>query len=103
MRRKGLVQSRDWSAFPDLQLILDCFQEGLVKVCNAKRLGGTAVEEDQQGDQATSSEMNHRKPAVLLALELEIISTYERVFRSFETDGIFTKLSKMPGGVVGLS
>jgi hypothetical protein len=103
MRQKDLVQSMDWSAFPYLQLILDCFQEGLAEVGNAKRLGGTATEEDQQGDQTTDSEMNHRKLAVLLALELKIMSTYERVFRSLETDGIFTKLSKIPRGVIGLS
>jgi hypothetical protein len=91
----------EWS--PDLQLILDCFQEGLTEVGNAKHLEGTAIEEDQQGDQATNSEMNHRKPAVPLEVELKIMSTYDRVFRSLEMDGIFMKLSKIPDGAVGLS
>jgi hypothetical protein len=49
---------------PDLQLIFDCSQEGLTEVGNGKHLGGTTIEKGQQEDQVTSSETNHRKPAL---------------------------------------
>ena len=45
----------------------------------------------------------HRNPAVPLEGALKIMSTYERVFRSLDTDGMFVNLSKMPGGGVGES
>ena len=88
---------------PDLQLILNCFQEGLTEVGNWKHLPGTTIEEDQQRDRVTGSETNHRKPALELVVATENMSRYERVFRSLETDGISVKLSKMPGGAAGLS
>jgi hypothetical protein len=72
-------------------------------VGNGKHLESTTIEEDQQADQAISPEMNHRKPALELVSKLKIMSAYERVFTSFETDGILVKLSKRPGGAVGAS
>jgi hypothetical protein len=33
---------------PDLQLILDCFQEGLTEVGNTEHLEGSTIEEGQQ-------------------------------------------------------
>ena len=86
----------------DLQLIVNCFQEGFTEAGNAKHLPGSTMDVDQQ-DQVTSSETNHRKLAVELTSKLKTMSRYERVFRSLETDGIFVKLSKIPGGAVGLS
>ena len=88
---------------PDLQLILDCFQESLTEVGDGKHLPGTTIEEDQRRDQVTSSEMNHRKSPLALVLATKNISRYDRVFRSLAADGIFMKLSKIPGGAVGLS
>ena len=89
---------------PDLQFVLHCSQEGLSEVGNWKHLEGTAIEEDQQtDDQATCSEMNHRKPPPELASKVMIMSRYERVFTSLDTDGILVKLSKIPGGTVGPS
>jgi hypothetical protein len=88
---------------PDLQLILDRFQEGLAEVGNGKHLGGTTTEGDQQSGQSTVSEANHRKLAEGLVSATKIMSRYERVFRLFKTDGIFVKLSKVPGGAVGAS
>jgi len=41
----------------DRKFILDCFQQGLTEVANAKHVEGTTIEEGQQGDQATSSGM----------------------------------------------
>ena len=70
---------------------------------DGKHLECTTIEEDQQRDQATSSEMNHRKPALELVSKLKIMSVYERVFTSLETDGILVKVSKRPGGAVGAS
>jgi hypothetical protein len=88
----------------DLYLILHCFQEGLTEVGNTEHPVGTAVEEDQQRGQVTSSEKkNHRKSALELRLTVKNRSRYERVFRSLETDGISVKLSKVPGGAVGAS
>ena len=88
---------------PHLQLILDCFQESLTEVGDGKHLPGTTIEEDQRRDHIASSEMNHRKSAVAFVLETKNMSRYERVFRSLEADGIFVRLSKIPGGAVGLS
>jgi hypothetical protein len=89
--------------FPDLHFILNCSQEGLTEVGNGKHLGGTTIEEDQLSDQSTGSKVNHRKAVGGPVLETKIMSRYERVFRSLETDGIFVKLSKIPGGAVGRS
>ena len=87
---------------PDLQFILHRFQEGLTEVGNGKHLEGTTIE-DQQRDQAASSETNHRKSRLALRLGAKNMSRYERVFRSLKTDVIFVKLSKVPGGAVGAS
>jgi hypothetical protein len=96
--------SRVGGGFSDLQFILNRSQEGLTEVGNGKHLGGTTVEEDQQSDQSsTGSEANYRKVVGGPVLETKIMSRYERIFRSLETDGIFVKLSKIPGGAVGES
>jgi hypothetical protein len=70
---------------------------------NGNHLPGTTMEEDQQRDQITTSKTNHRKPAVALVSATRNMSRYERVFRSLETDRIFVKLSKIPGGAAVLS
>ena len=88
---------------PDLHLIFDCPQEGLTEVGDGKHLGSTTIEEDQQSDQSIGSEADYRKVVGGPVLETKIISRYERVFRLLETDGIFVKLSKIPGGAVGES
>ena len=72
-------------------------------MANAQHLVGATIEEYQKRSQVTDPEVTHRKPAVELVSALKIISTYERVFRSLELDGIFVKLSKVPGGGVGPS
>jgi hypothetical protein len=95
--------SRRGECSPDLYLILHCFQEGLTEVGNAEHLVGAAIEEDQQRPSNKFRKKNHRKPALELRLATKNMSRYERVFRSLETDGIFVKLSKMPGGAVGAS
>jgi hypothetical protein len=102
-QRRGESGSEIGECPPDLQLILNRFQEGLTEVGNGKHLPGTTIEEDQQRGQVTSSETNHRKPALELMSKIKNMSRYERVFRSLETDGIFVKLSKTPGGAVGPS
>lgn len=48
-------------------------------------------------------ELFHRKSAEELEGTLKTKSRYERVFRSLERDGMFVKLSKVPGGGVGPS
>ena len=87
---------------PNLHFILHRFQESLTEVGNGKHLVGTAMGDDQQRGQAESSKTNHRT-SVELELKVKIRSRYERVFKSLKTDEIFVKLSKIPGGAVGLS
>ena len=79
--------------YPSLHLVLDCFQEGLSEVAYVKNMEcNRHRRESTKGPEITSPET--------LELALEIMSTYERVFRSLEWREY---LSKVPSSGVGPS
>jgi len=88
-----------WEERPDFELILDCFQQGLTEVANAEHVERTTVGGGKYMEQGLLKRP-HRRPSVPA---IKIASAYERVLRSLERDGIFVKLSKIPGGGVGPS
>ena len=102
MQRGVESDSKIGEGHADLQFVLDRFQESLTKATDTEHVEGATIKYRQR-DRVATLKQTHRRPAVELELALKIMSGYDRVFRSFEIDGIFVKLWKMSGGGVGLS